>query len=241
MNPLQHLMPVYDLPIEERIAEFEKPPTDEQLGTLLGYGLMGSSGTSIKDDGDCVRVVPELIPIRGVTIWMYFVLTLIAVAFFFVQPQIGPKMFRFIPWLMLLLGGLFVIPTMISMFSWINERTGKEPYLVFDKSTQVLSLPRLQRTLSQRQLIEIVFLDRYHKKHRCWQVALLAQEDEKWVYLQLFNEAGTGTGMACFGVSELYEKIANELGINARRLKFSIRKSELLTQAPEPHDSNASS
>jgi len=71
---------VFDVsrPVENRIVRFNQRPTDLQLGTDLGYGLMGGSDLDLKDELHVASVQPRQIPIRGVTVWMYFVLGLIA-------------------------------------------------------------------------------------------------------------------------------------------------------------------
>ena len=211
-----------DRPVERRIARFGIRPDDIQLGTELGYGLMGGSGTKLKEDEHSAQVLPQQIPIVGVAIWMYFVLGVIATILFWVGEN------EPMPWIMLIFGGgIFIIPTMMGILSWINKAMGSEPYLVFDKAQDDVSLPRLSMTFNRNQLREIVFLDRFVEGNRFWQVALLIEEgNDQWIYVHLYNAAGDGTGMQWFGVKELYEQIAESLGIQARRLKFSKAESQ---------------
>jgi hypothetical protein len=229
LNPLEHLMKQADVPIEDRMAHFDARPSNEDLAVCLGYGLLGASGTSIKDDDNFMKVLPQQLPIKGIAIWMYFVLALMAVLIFFFQ-RFGnlPLAIHVVPWVMLTVGGLFVIPTMMNMFSWINKQTGASPYLVFDKSKHTVELPRLGLTLAQAAATEIVFLDRYVQKNRFWQVSLLVRDGNRWSYFHLFNEAGAGTGPKLFGGRELHEEIAAGLGIKSRKVKFSKRESESL-------------
>ena len=208
--------------IEDRIKSFDRRPDDKELGTDLGYGLMGTSSIHMKEYGQLLKVEPLQIPIKYVTIWMYFVLALLATISFFVG------MGDTLTYVMFVFAGLFIIPAMMTALSWINEQTGNEPYLVFDKSTGNVELPRLSSSYSKDQLREIIFLDRFVQDNRYWQVGLLVEEQGSWTYLHLFNEAGTGTGMGWMGVKELYENIGDELGIELRRLKFTREASKSL-------------
>ena len=202
---------------------FEQRPDERQLGAELGYGLMGSSSIQLIQDEQFLKVEPQRIPIVGVAIWMYFVLMLIGTILFWVGEN------EKLPWVMLVIAGLLIIPTMLGMFNWFNGQLGTEPYLVFNKSDEIVSLPRLSMVFDRQQLHEVLFLDRYVKGNRFWQVALLVEDGSNcWKYLHLFNEAGTGHGMQWLGVKDLYEKVAEGLGIESRRLKFSRWESESL-------------
>lgn len=229
LNPFENLMPRVKVPVEDRMVEFDSSPSEEDLATCLGFGLIGSSGTSIQECDDLLKVVPNQIPIKGVRIWMYFVLFLIAALMLFFQP-VGrlPLGVQIVPWVILTVAGLFVIPTMMTMFSWVNERVGSEPYLIFDRTSGGIELPRLNKSIPQTEASEIVFLDRYVNGLQHWHVALLTRKGEVWNYLHLFNEAGASSGPRIFGSSELYEKIAAELQIDVRKVKFSKKESKNL-------------
>ena len=215
-----------DRPIEERIARFPRRPDERELGTDLGYGLMGSSNIELNEDERSVRVEPQQIPIKIATVWMYFVLAFIAAVLLW----IGDK--DTMIWVMLVFAGIIIIPTMMAVLSWLNEKTGTEPFLVYNKSSDRITLPRVELAFAKEQLREIVFLDRFVDENRFWQVALLVEVDGSWTYVHLFNGAGATTGMKVFGCKELYERLADRLEIESRLVKFTRQESRKSLSLP---------
>ena len=212
-----------DRPVEDRVVNFNCEPDDRQLGTDLGYGLMGSSGTSLNQKGEIAKVEPMVIPIKLAAVWMYFV-SLLIVAILIIT---GTR--DMLPWVILGFACVIIIPFMMSVLSWVNQQTGNVPYLVFNKSEGTVELPRLSRKFVVDQLRQIVFLDRFVDGNRFFQVALLVEEEDRWTYVHLFNDGGARSGPAFLGVKELYEKIGDLLGIESRSLKFSRKESLALT------------
>lgn len=228
-NTKQDIFAFTDVPIEKRIAQFADRPNDKECGIALGYGLMGTSGKSLSEDPIAVEVGPKSIPIKLFLIWMYFVLFVVIVIATLSPPAIEERLF-FQPfvWGMLIMAAVFIIPTMGAILSWINQVTGSEPYLRWDKSTDILELSRVSKTIPRKQVKEIVFLDRYVEADRYWQVALLVQNQDEWLYIHIFNEVGSRPRFALFGFKDLSEQIADRLEINFRELKFSKKESKTL-------------
>ena len=216
MRDIYHL----DRSIEDRMVTFDSRPDDEQLGTDLGYGLIGKD-VFLEDDGQLMRVLPQAIPVKAGTIWMYFVVTALAIAFVFLGVR-DP-----IPWFLLAMGAVIIIPLMMSVLWWLDKEGGDEAYLVFDRSTGVVELPRVSLRYPVEQLREIVFLDRWIEGDQFWQCALLVEKDGSWTYVHLFN--GGGGGLPMFGVKGIYQKIGEVLGIKSRRLRFTRAQSKSLS------------
>ncbi|QEG23167.1 hypothetical protein [Mariniblastus fucicola] len=217
-------------PIERRIAIFDARPGDRQLGTDLGYGLMGGSPQKFDEDSKFFKVGPQTIPPKFVAIWMYFVLAAISITFV----CMGIK--EMAAWGIVIGGAILIVPTMIAMFSWINHLTGKEPFLVFDKVTGIVELPRLASKYSVKQLREVIFLDRFVDRNQHWHIGLLAEEGNgSWTYLHLFNTAHicSGNGSGWLGFKDDDQKIAEALGIGFRRITFTKDESlELASLVP---------
>jgi len=230
----QNMFAIPNPPIEDRIAQFPMRPTAKELGANLGYGMLGSSSTFVEEDDQFLKVMPKNVPIKMFAIWMYFVLAVMSVfaAFsFFSLPADATDFSRrsamgFCAACVFV--GLFIIPIMMALLTWINKMEGTEAYLVFEKSSGIIELPRVSKSFRKQQLEEIIFLDRFVGGNRFWQVALLAQEDGQWVYVHLFNEAGSANGLEIFGYKNLYQKLADHLGVESRRLKFTKTESEML-------------
>ena len=212
--------PPTDIPIEGRIARFDHQPNEDDLGTWLGTGLIGSSSTDIRDEENVLTVFPRNIPIKIAAIWMYFIVTVIMIAGVYADNR---------AMLGIAIGGaLFSVPLMLGMFWCFNRNTGDSPYLKLNKQTGLVELPRVEMTLPKEQLREVVFLNRFVDGVQYWQVALLCEDQGKWTYIHLYNEAGSGTGMHIFGCKEQYEQIAEHLGTTSRHLKFNNKDSEVL-------------
>ena len=219
-----------NVPIEDRIATFRFRPTSKELGINIGYGLMGASSRTIEDGDQFLKVLPNPVPIKLATIWMYFVLALIVLSVVVFPPRDRKSLTLVCA--VLVLAGIVIIPTMMAILSWINQLEGDAPFLVYEKSSDTIELPRLSKSFPKAQLETIVFLDRFVDGNRHWQVALLTSDGSEWTYFHLFNEAGSGTGkgtgIGFLQFKELYEQLAESLGVESRRLKFSQQESALL-------------
>ena len=219
-----HIKVVPEIDTKNRVVTFRHPPTEDELGATLGYGLMGSSNCNLKEQDDFLTLHPLQMPVVAGTIWMYFVLAVILVIFIWQGEQDA------LPYLIMLMGGIFIIPFMMSVLAWVNQQTGTESYLEFDKQENRITLPRLSLSFPKEQLREIVFLDRFVEGGRFWQIALLVEESsDHWTYAHLYNAAGSGAGMECFGLKDNYHRLADLLEIKFRRLKFSKTESESLS------------
>ena len=81
----QHKSSQYNLdpkrkPIEDRMVSFAHKPTEDDLAAAVGYPLMGPSSTNIKRSEGRVAVLPQKIPIKMATYWMYFCITIFTAA-----------------------------------------------------------------------------------------------------------------------------------------------------------------
>lgn len=218
-------------PVEKRITSFDRKPTDQDLGTDLGYGLVGSSPSIFKDNDKFFQVGPQIIPVKYVAIWMYFVLAVMAIIVFYFG---GDKAV----WGMIIGAGIIIVPAMIFFAAFISEQTGSDPYLVYDKKAKRVELPRLSLKFSQTQLREVIFLERFVDHSPCchWQVGLVIEEGNgSWTYLHLFNTGHrcSGSGLGWWGFKDDDQKIAEALGIGHRRLWYTEAESlELASLVP---------
>jgi hypothetical protein len=209
-------------PCEKRFVLFEHRPDDKQLGTDLGYGLMGASNRTLSENDKRLQYLPQPIPLP-------FVAVCLAIPLLMLLGYLIWQGFEEREPLAMLILGIFIVPIMIALFAWLNAMEGDEPFLDFEKSTGVLELPRVSMSFPKSQLREVVFLDRFVQGNRHWQVALLVEEQtNRWTYVHLFNEAGTGFGMQWLGVKDTYQKIAEALEVESRQLKFSKAESQEL-------------
>ena len=209
-------------PIEKRFVVFECRPNEQQLGTDLGYGLMGASNRTLTDDDVGLKYVPQPIPVvfAAICVTVPFIILLVYVLYFNVQDRGA--------WAMLLFS-IVIIPMMIVFLSWLNAMEGDEPFLVFDKSTAILELPRVGMSFPQEQLREVVFLERFVQGNLHWQVALLLEEKPVcWKYVHLFNESESAMEIQWLGVKDTYQKIADALNVESRRLRFNKKESKEL-------------
>ena len=218
-------------PVERRITSFDRKPTDQDLGTDLGCGLVGSSPSIFKDDDKFFQVGPQIIPVKFIAIWMYFVLAVMAIILLYAGGDNAD-------WGMIIGAGIMIVPTMIFAVAYMNEQTGSDPYLVYDKKAKQIELPRLSLKFSQTQLCEVIFLERFvGGSSSChWQVGLVIEEgDGSWTYLHLFNTGHrcSGSGLGWFGFKDEDQKIAEALGIGHRRLWYTEEESlELASLVP---------
>ena len=211
-----------DPAVESRIAIFTERPTEEQLGTELGYGLMGGSNRRVEDGDQIFKIAPQPIPVVAATIWMYFVLALVLLITLWLERQHKGL------YALIIFSGIVIIPVMMSILSWINRTTGTEPYIVFDKHKKQVELPRLSMKFPQEQIRKIVFLERFVEDNEFWQIAMLVEESsDRWLYVHLYNAASQGD-VEWFGFKNDYNQLALSLGVGSQLLKFSRKESKLL-------------
>ena len=206
-------------PGEKRFVLFEHRPNNKELGVDLGYVLMGASNRTLTEDEERLQYLPQPIPLP-------FVAFCLAIPLLMLLGYLIWQGFREREPLAMLILGIFILPIMIALFAWLNAMEGDEPFLDFEKSQGVLELPRVSMSFPISQLREVVFLDRFVQGNRHWQVALLIEEQtNRWKYVHLFNEVGTGFGMQWLGVKDSYQKIAEALEVESRLLRFSKAES----------------
>ena len=211
-----------DSAIKNRIAIFSERPGEEELAAELGYGLMGGSNRSLQNDDQFFKISPQPIPVRAFTIFMYSFLAVVSILTFWFD---GDKILH----VMNVVAAIFIIPCMIGVLSWINQMTGTEPYIIFDKQANLVELPRLSMKFPKNEIREIVFLDRFVENNEYWQIAMLVEErSDRWLYVHLYNSASSGS-VGWFGFKDDYHQLALSLGIGLRRLRYSRKESKLLS------------
>ena len=203
---------------------FNHEPSEEELNdVVLGYGEVGTSDIHVEMEGHEFLVRPGQIPIKGFTIWMYFCCVLfIAIAGF-----IGQDAFWHVL-IMMIVAAIVVIPTMICMFKWINEKTGTDPYVVIQSGVEI-EIPRLKTTLPVDQIRSIV-VGNFGGLHR--QVTLLGETPEgTWSLLHLYNTAGNDNWL----VQPIHQKIDDQLGVPVFTFKRSKRESQKMINKLPPY------
>lgn len=206
----------------KRLVEFPNPPTPDELRTPVGWGLMGSSTTELFEDEHTVSICPVAIPIKAVGVWMYaclFAFMLGGTLF----PIFGLQPPDTIFWVMMIGGGLLIIPTMLGMFAWINDQTGNSPYLIINKLHQSIELPRLGAKWPNKDVQCVLFVLCYVEGNILFQVSLLIRgECGKWIYAHVYNDGGDNhrnSWMYGSGLSE-DQKLAKKLGVRWSYIRF---------------------
>jgi hypothetical protein len=211
--------------VERRIATFDREPTDEDLGTDLGYGLMGGSTHLSKDDDKFFQIDPQRIPVKLFAIWMYVVVAVIGLLVWFLGFD-EPLLYA-----MVIGAAVVIVPVMIAAMAWLNDATGNQPFIIFDKKADQIELPRLSVKYSRSQLREVIFVSRFVDRSEHQQVGLVVEEGNgQWTYLHLFNTAHqcSGNGEGWLGFKDIDQKIAEALGITNRRISFTKAESSEL-------------
>ena len=206
-------------PVEDRMVSFSSEPSEEQLAMAIGYPLMGTSSTTLKKREGNWEVFPQMIPVRIVAIWLYFVLVCMIIVVLFTgmgKEVVGISIGA----------GILIVPMMLGLFSWLNSQTGSEPYLVYDPESATISLPRLKISFPREQVDRLVSLNRFVDGNRFYQIAILVRQEDHWLYAHVCNEAGT----ASWGSKSLTATTAEALGVPFVELRFNRRESQLLKE-----------
>ena len=210
-------------PIEDRMVSFDHKPTEEELSAAIGYPLMGS-GSTIKWLDGRIEVVPQKIPIRLATYWMYFVIAVMVALTLYFSKGRDVK----VPLFMIGFGAVVIVPFMMGILSWINSQTGSEPYLVYDTYSSMITLPRLELSFPKEQVEMLVSLERFVDENEYYQTAILIRQEERWLYAHVLNRAEESSELINWKFTTLPRRIAKEIGVELIALRFNRKKSRLL-------------
>lgn len=206
----------------ERLVEFPNEPTCDQLRTPIGYGQMGSSSTALFEDEHTIRICPVAIPLKAIGVWMYACLIAFMIGGM-LFPMFGLRPPDEIFWVMMILGGLLIVPTMLGMFAWINDQMGNSPYLIINKREQSVELPRLRAKGAISDVQGVFFIRCYVERNPLFQVSLLIRSEcGKWTYAHVYNDGGDNhrnSWMYGSGLSE-DQKLAKKLGVRWSYMRF---------------------
>ena len=187
-----------------REFHFEKPPNDDQLAVLVGLDAVGAGFQYVKHEERCEVIVTK-IPIKFATVCLLFPVAM-AVVIAIVQ--------RDMEWLGFSMFGLFLVPWMVGLASWINKVQGTKPALIFDLHSGKVELPRLEMTFLKHQAREVVFVE---FANRLYQVGLLVEVQGQWSMVHVHNSGGRFND---------YKKLAGWLDVPSRRIRLNREKAK---------------
>ena len=205
-----------------RLIEFPNAPTPDELRTPIGWGLPGSSTTALFDDENTVKICPVAIPIKEVGIFMYVCLLAFMLGGL-LFPVFGFQPPDSIFWVMMIFGGLLVIPAMIGIFAWCNGQMGNSPYLTINKHQEIIELPRLGAKWPVNEVQSVQFVRCFVEGNQLFQVSLLIRSEiGKWTYAHVYNDGGDNHRNSWLFGSSLTEdqKLAKVLGVRWSYTRF---------------------
>ena len=133
---------------------FQKLPDEQELSIPPFDEVTATSSVVAETNKGIWRVYPQLVPIKGVAIWLYFCCLVLFPLIILAATRNNPEM-RTTGFLFCAAGAIFNYPFMLVILGFMNESIGTEDYVRIFESKQLVELPRVQLKCKIDQVVTV--------------------------------------------------------------------------------------